>query len=404
MTSRTVPLRHLADVRVSNVDKKETADEIRVRLVNYTDVYYGDRIVPDLELMTATASRSQVKAFKLKAGDILITKDSESASDIGVPAFIERTASDLVCGYHLAILRPKPKKIDGRFLYWAMNSDDIRGQMESAATGITRFGLRRDVINQVKIRLPSDAMQHAIVNYLDTETARIDALISKKRRMIRLLEQRWEAWVRNLLGSLKCAVVPLKRYWRVIDCKHRTPTYIDDGYPVVSPGDAVPGRLDLDRAHRFVDEADFRDLAGGIRCPKKGDIIYSRNASIGIASYVDTDAPFCMGQDVCLVTSDNMDQLFLMYVLNSVGLDQLEEQKIGSTFSRVNISQILDIQVPVPDRTAQQALGRTLDLAASRRSRACSILEEQIDLLQERRQALIASVVTGEMPMPRAAG
>ena len=73
-----IPIRHLADVRISNVDKKEKDDEVPVRLINYLDVYYGDRIVPELQLMAATASRSQIKAFTLNPGDVVITKDSES--------------------------------------------------------------------------------------------------------------------------------------------------------------------------------------------------------------------------------------------------------------------------------------------------------------------------------------
>lgn len=292
--------------------------------------------------------------------------------------------------------------LHSRFAHYYFRSDSALEQYRLLIRGTTTFdrSITRSDFEAMPVPVPPISEQQAIANYLDAETARIDALISKKRRLIELQQERWEARVRNLLSSLRCTVLPLKRYWRVTDCKHRTPTYIDDGYPVVSPGDTLPGRLDLSRAHRFVDEADYRDLASDTRQPRRGDIIYSRNASIGIASYVDTDAPFCMGQDVCLITSDNMDQLFLMYVLNSVGLDQLEVQKIGSTFSRVNISQILEIQVPVPDLSEQETLSRTLDLAASRRSRACGILEEQIKLLQERRQALITAIVTGERWMP----
>ena len=242
--------------------------------------------------------------------------------------------------------------------------------------------------------------QRAIADYLDTETSRIDTLITKKRRMIELLDERWSAWIRSMLRSADFPMLPLKRRWRVIDCKHRTPDYVDQGYPVVSPGDVTPGRLDLGRAHRFVDETDFRDLAGGSRRARRGDIIYSRNASIGIASYVDTDAPFTMGQDVCLITSDDMDQLYLMYVLNSVGSDQLEVEKVGSTFSRVNIAQILELDIPVPDVGQQRVLGRRLDKAALRLSRARGALDKQISLLRERRQALITAAVTGELPIP----
>ncbi|MXZ53034.1 MAG: hypothetical protein F4Z34_07615 [Acidimicrobiaceae bacterium] len=287
---------------------------------------------------------------------------------------------------------------DHRFLHHLLRSSPLIAEYGARSKGIrpSQWDLPWDEFASIKVRLPTSDIQRKLANYLDTETARIDALISKKRRMISILDERWRVWVRNLLGSLTCAVLPLKRHWRVIDCKHRTPVYVDEGYPVVSPGDAMPGRLDLSRAHRFVDEADYRDLAAGARRPTRGDIIYSRNASIGIASYVDTDTPFCMGQDVCLITSDNMDQLFLMYVLNSVGLDQLEIQKIGSTFSRVNISQIREILVPVPDRDEQQTLSRRIDLVALHLSRVYSVLEVQISLLHERRRILVAAVVTGE--------
>ena len=92
-----------------------------------------------------------------------------------------------------------------------------------------------------------------------------------------------------------------------------------------------------------------------------------------------------------------MDQLYLMYVLNSIGVDQLEAQKVGSTFSRVNVAQILELEIPVPDSLEQRSLGRRFDDAAVQLSRACAALDQQADLLVERRQALITAAVTGEL-------
>ena len=298
--------------------------------------------------------------------------------------------------YRVYQLHPK---VHPRFAHYYFRSGPVLAQYRLMVRGVTTFdrSITRIDFEAMPMPVPMLPEQRAIADYLDTETAHIDTLISKKRRLIELLQERWDVWVRNQLASLPNLALPLKRHWRVIDCKHRTPTYVEEGYPVVSPGDATPGRLDLRRAHRFVDESDYNDLASGYRQPKRGDIVYSRNASIGIASYVDTDEPFCMGQDVCLIQSNDMDQLFLMYALNSIGLDQLETQKIGSTFDRVNISQILEIRVPVPDPSEQQKLGRRFDLAASRRSRAQGTLEQQIDLLQEYRTTLITAAVTGQV-------
>ena len=103
---QTVPVKAACYFTVSNVDKHSLEDEIPVRLCNYTDVYKNDRVSPDLELMSATATEDEIDKFHLEVGDVVITKDSESWDDIGIPAYVEATADDFVCGYHLAFMRP----------------------------------------------------------------------------------------------------------------------------------------------------------------------------------------------------------------------------------------------------------------------------------------------------------
>ncbi len=126
MTWQTALLKRVASIRVSNVDKKSVEGDPSVRLCNYTDVYYRDLIDPSQDFMRATASREQVDAFRLETGDVIITKDSESADDIGVPTYVEAGASDLVCGYHLALIRPSQEVVNGRFLFWAVASSMMR--------------------------------------------------------------------------------------------------------------------------------------------------------------------------------------------------------------------------------------------------------------------------------------
>ena len=99
-------LRRVADMRVSNVDKHVREGELPVRLCNYVDVYKNDRITQETTFMRATASVDEIERFRLEPGDILITKDSETWDDIGVPALVTESADDLICGYHLALLRP----------------------------------------------------------------------------------------------------------------------------------------------------------------------------------------------------------------------------------------------------------------------------------------------------------
>ena len=108
-------LKTTASVQLSNVDKHSEEGQVPVKLCNYVDVYYNDLITAELKFMKATATPEQVQRFPLRVGDVLITKDSESWTDIAVPAVVGEDLSDVLCGYHLAHIKPGPD-LDGRFL------------------------------------------------------------------------------------------------------------------------------------------------------------------------------------------------------------------------------------------------------------------------------------------------
>jgi len=115
---RVMPLKAAAAVAFSGVDKLTEEGESPVLLCNYTDVYRNEQITRNLVFMKATASPNEIARFTLRKGDVLMTKDSETPDDIGVPAWVSEDLNGVVCGYHLAMLRPRPEVADGAFLYW----------------------------------------------------------------------------------------------------------------------------------------------------------------------------------------------------------------------------------------------------------------------------------------------
>jgi type I restriction enzyme, S subunit len=187
---RADPLKHLVAIDVSNVDKLMVEGQQPVRLCNYTDVYYHREITESLNLMAATATLEQRHKFELRAGSVLITKDSEIADDIAVPAFVPRDLPGVLCGYHLAILTPRPDRIEGAFLYWALRSQFVRQQFSVAATGVTRFGLRTDAIGAVQIPLPKLDIQRRIAIRLRGAQSAEDRVTSALERQIGLLHER----------------------------------------------------------------------------------------------------------------------------------------------------------------------------------------------------------------------
>jgi type I restriction enzyme S subunit len=372
-------LKTIASVELSNVDKKSVEGQKSVRLCNYVDVYYNDRITPELDFMAATATADQVRRFSLRAGDVLITKDSESWTDIAVPAVVTSDLPEVLCGYHLALVRPRPG-CAGAFLARAFSAIGLRDQFEVAANGITRFGLGGDAIQTGLFAVPPLEEQRAIAAFLDRETARIDALVAKKERLIELLQEKrtvliFQAVTRGLdpnvpmkhsgvhwLGEIPShwKFGSLSRWWEVIDCKHRTVPFLNEGVALAS--------------------------------------IYSRNATVGAAALVTIKEPFCMGQDVSLIRSASQDQRFLVFLLRSaVVMSQLEATMVGSTFNRINVGKIKRLLVTVPPADEQHDIGAFCSRTHERTQLLIDKIRDAIDRLKELRTALISAAVTGKI-------
>ena len=182
----TSKLRDLADVRVSNVDKKSYAAERPIRLCNYMDVYANDYLTSALiDFMPATASPSEIERFALHAGDVVITKDSETPDDIGVPAVMVEDIDGLVCGYHLALIRPKAS-VHPTFLAKQLASAHTIRYFAAHATGSTRFGLAIGTIEKLDVPNPPIAEQSKIAEVLSTVDRAIkqsETLIAKQQRI-----------------------------------------------------------------------------------------------------------------------------------------------------------------------------------------------------------------------------
>lgn len=188
----TEPLKRHCHVMPSNIDKKSVEGEPLVLLCNYTDVYYHDEITMALDFMKATASRTQIQRFTLRKGDVVFTKDSESADDIAIPAFVPSDLPGVVCGYHLAIAR-SAHTLHGKFLKWYFDSQPAKAYFCVSANGLTRVGLSQYASDNLSVPVPPFNEQALIAAFLDHETARIDALVAEQQRLIELLKEKRQA-------------------------------------------------------------------------------------------------------------------------------------------------------------------------------------------------------------------
>jgi type I restriction enzyme, S subunit len=385
-----------------------------VRYLRAANVKDGYVDLSDVKEMNFTPAEQDI--FSLRKGDVLVSEGAGSLAAVGASAVWDGPLEEVVCFQNTLLrLSPLPERASPRFLAWWARHAYGSGLLASAAIGVNIYHLSADRVRSLPVSFPGVPEQERIADFLDRETTRIDALVAARKRLIARLRERWRSEVAEAVTGVRhsgqIALTdstwfarmpadwrrePLKRRWTVLDCKHRTPEYVDEGYPLVSHGEIEDGRVHPGRSGRFVGEADYLDLIEG-RSPKRGDIIYTRNAAIGNAGYVDTDEAFAMGQDVCLITSDDQDQRFLTYFLNSVAVEQLAAQRLGATFGRINVAQIVDLQILCPPAQEQRVIANHLDTRRERYEPLTRSLSDQVALLNEHRQTLITAAVGGRI-------
>ena len=177
----------------------------------------------------------------------------------------------------------------------------------------------------------------------------------------------------------------------IIDCKHRTPEYVKSGIPLVSPGTIKWGALDLISPVKRVTEEEYRSLMD--HCVvEQGDLVMSRNQSVGVVSYVDSKKPFVLGQDTVLIKAIHADWRFIYYTLQSDLVQrQIAKSAGGSTFSRINLSDIRALNIKTPAICEQDKMSQILTAW----DKAISVTESLLANSQQQKKALMQQLLTG---------
>lgn len=367
-------------------------------------------------------SASERAGALLVEGDLVITKSSGSEFHIGKTSIVTAEVAALDCCFSNFMQRLRcDRRTAPRFAYYILNSPIGREQMvygSNTSTGLAN--LNGGVIGNIVAAWPPLPEQEAIAAWLDERTRRIDELVAAKRRLIDLLAEQRTALITHAvtkglnahapmkpsgidwLGDVPrhWEVAPLRRKWRVIDCKHRTVPFLDEGIPLASIGQVQRIDIDLSTAKKTSEE-EYALLIDGERRPRRGDIIYSRNATVGEAAFVNTDEIFCMGQDVCMIRSRDQDQRYLVHQLRSpVVMSQLDQMMVGATFKRINIADVKGLIVACPPPAQQRDIAAYIDqtfYGTGGINGVIAAAEAAIARLTEYRQVLISAAVTGKI-------
>jgi len=289
--------------------------------------------------------------------------------------------------------------------------------LELAANGVTRFGIPKSEIGALSLPVPPLPDQRLIADYLDRETARIDAMIAAKERLLELLAEKRRALITRAVTRGLNPDVPMRdsgipwlgeipAHWEIKRLKHIGQAIIGLTFDPANTVTDGSGVLVL-RASNVKDQRIVLDdnLYVSMKIPdelktREGDIlICSRSGSralIGKNALIDnTSAGLTFGAFMTVFRSRY--NRFLSYVFNSPLFDYQAGSFSTSTINQLTIETLNGMEVPLPPRWEQEEIVRYISDEAAKFDKVHTATEYTISLLKERRAALIAAAVTGQI-------
>jgi type I restriction enzyme, S subunit len=358
------------------------------------------------------ASPSELKNYDVQNGDLLVCEGGE----VGRAAILEGLDEPAIIQNALHRIRDTSRG-DVRYFSYLLRNIAGAGWFAILCNKATIAHLTVEKLGSIQMPAPPLTEQKQIAKFLDWKTGQIDALIAKKKELMEKLKEKRLAVITqavtkgiNSAATLRDSgipwlgdvpehwqVMPLRRRWEIVDCKHKTVSYVDDGVPMASIQEVHDFEVNLEGANRTTQE-EYLSMIDGGRRPEIGDIIYSRNATVGDAAIVTTSEKFCMGQDVCLLRWPASFPRFVAYLLRSYPLrEQAEALMIGSTFHRINVGQIKGLWATVPSVDEQASIADFLDEKTGKIDLMMRHVESAITRLTEYRTALITAATTGKI-------
>ncbi|MDO9115560.1 MAG: restriction endonuclease subunit S [Polaromonas sp.] len=290
----------------------------------------------------------------VSVGDVLVSTVRPNLNGVArVPSGLDgATASTGFC-----VLRPDPSKIDGGYLFQWVKSSAFVSDMVSKATGASYPAVSDRIIFESLVPLPLLEEQRRIAAILD----QAETLRTQRRAAVAQLDSLTQSLFLEMFGdpvanTKKWVTQALQKVCDPInDCPHSTPDWTESGMRCLRTSNLTIGGWNWVDT-RYVSESTFHDRSKrGYLVP--GDIVLSREGTVGIAAIVQEGMELCMGQrlvQVRPVPSTLVPEYLLRHLLYVLSPSRISQLMVGSTSQHLNVKELRALRIPTPPLALQQ--------------------------------------------------
>ena len=279
------------------------------------------------------------------------------------------------------------------FLYYLLLSK----KLQSLAKGV-KPGINRNDVYNLTFAAPTLPEQKRIVAILDEAFAGIDKAIANTERNLENARELFESFLNEVFTKAEedCDSKPMGEIAELIDSLHKTPRYITEGgFPMIRVTDLKGGLLNLKTARR-VDQATFEEFSKRHK-PEIGDLILSRVGTYGVPVVVETDEPFCLGQNTVFITPTVKSHWLYFYIMSASAKSQIDQFVAGTTQPTISLKNIRSIMVPIPETIEQEKQVLNIQSVKAMVNDLEFNLKSKLKALQELKQSILHKAFSGEL-------
>jgi type I restriction enzyme S subunit len=383
-----------------------------VPLLRSQNVHFDGLRLDDVAYI-AEETHEEMSGTKLRPRDVLL---NITGASIGRCTFVPDNFGEGNVNQHVCIIRPT-ERLDHKFLNYCLCAPWGQDQVFASFTGASRQGLGQRDLGAIQVPLPPLPEQHRIATYLDASCAAIDAAVAAKGKQLATLSQFRKAIITEAVTSGIVHSVEkrssgiewigeIPRHWKVeklkyltsmiVDGTHVTPTYVPDGVPFLRVTDIQDESIDLSEVKRILPEE--HELLSKRARARRGDILLSKNGTIGIVKVVDWDWEFSFFVSLCLLRPERrLNPLYFTFFFeSSIVEQQLFESSKKTSVTNLHLVKIRELLICVPPPNEQREIVRYLQSRCLDLRTVASNIESQIATLTNYRKSLIHECVTGQ--------
>ena len=348
---------------------------------------------------------AKIEKYRLCYGDMLVSHIN-SDPQLGRAVIYEGEPEILLHGMNLLRMQANPKTLDPFFLNFIFRFYRNRGVFIALASrAVGQASINQSRMKSLVIPLPPLPEQRAIAHVLQTiqeaKFARQKEIALERERKAALMDFLFSHGTKNEPRK-QTEIGEIPESWEVVrlaelctkitDGTHRTPTYVDKGVPFLRVVDIQSSKIDWQQV-KWIPRNEHEELIK--RCkPEKGDVLLSKNGTIGKTKVVDWDQEFSIFVSLCLlkVKHKSLNNVYLAEFLSSKGLPQIRKRGKRMTVTNLHLVEIRELLIPLPSHSEQQEIAEILQAFDTK----IVSLAQEASRLDELFHAMLDELMTGK--------